>query len=201
MLDVCDRKEKVEVLERIQELVGSPKGIWESRKRMCKIVGEFDRYLPVIPVVSSNGQKYDMNVMKAELLLMFIEEDPASEDESDAITFTIKRNSSMACFESAHLRFVDITNFIAPGSNYAGYLKAFGVVEPNRFFPYQKKGHKCLMEGEKGRKKNAKEKKRIKEKKRRKKKCKVELREKLSMVAFFDNKNIVIYPILESPHS
>ena len=57
------------------------------------------------------------------------------------------------------------------------------------------------MEGEKGRKKNAKEKKKIKEKKERKKKCKVELREKLSMVAFFDNKNIVIYPILESPHS
>ena len=49
--DVCDKAEKVEVLERVQELVGSPKGIWESRKRMCKIESEFDRYLPVIPVV------------------------------------------------------------------------------------------------------------------------------------------------------
>ena len=49
-------------------------------------------------------------------------------------------------------------------------------------------------------KSNRKEKK-IKEKKKRKKKCKVELREKLSMVAVFDNKNSVIYPILESPHS
>ena len=91
----------------------------------------------MIPVVSFNGQKYDVNVMKAELLSTLIEEDPASETESDATTFTIKRNSSMACFESAHLRFVDITNFIAPGSNYAGYLKAFGVAEPKGFFPYQ----------------------------------------------------------------
>ena len=74
---------------------------------MCKIESEFNRYLPVIPVVRFNGQKYNMNVMKAELLSLFIKEDPASEDESDAITFTIKRNSSMACFESAHLRFVD----------------------------------------------------------------------------------------------
>ena len=43
----------------------------------------------------------------------------------------------MACFESADLRFVDITSFIAPESNYAGYLKAFGVVEPKGFFPHQ----------------------------------------------------------------
>ena len=32
---------------------------------------------------------------------------------------------------------MDVTNFIAPGSNYAGYLKAFGVVEPKGLFPYQ----------------------------------------------------------------
>ena len=56
---MCDRTEKVKVLERIQELVGSPKAIWESRKRMYKIESEFDRYLPVIPVVSFNEQKYE----------------------------------------------------------------------------------------------------------------------------------------------
>ena len=84
------------MFERIQELVGSPKGIWESRKRKCKIESVFDRYLSVIPIVSFNGQKYDVSVMRAELLSMLIEEDPASEVESDAIRFTIKRSSSMA---------------------------------------------------------------------------------------------------------
>ena len=91
----------------------------------------------MIPVVSFNGQKYDVNVIEAELLSILIEENPVSEDERDEIEFTIKRNSSMACFESAHLRFVDITHFIASGSNYTGYLKAFVVVEPKGFFPYQ----------------------------------------------------------------
>ena len=67
--------------------------------------------------------------MKDEFLWILIEEDPASEVGSEVIRFTIKRNSSMACFESAHLRFVNIpvTSFIAPESNYAGYLKAFRV--------------------------------------------------------------------------
>ena len=32
---------------------------------------------------------------------------------------------------------MDIKKFIAPGSNYAGYIKAFGVVEPMGFVPYQ----------------------------------------------------------------
>ena len=96
MCDAYDRTEKFEAFERVQKLVGSPKGIWESRKRKCKIESVFDRYLSVIPIVSFNGQKYDVDVMKAELLSMLIEEDPASEVESDAISFTIKRSSSMA---------------------------------------------------------------------------------------------------------
>ena len=53
--------------------------------------------VPVIPVVSFNGQKYAVNVIKAELLSMFIEEDPASADESDAITFTIKNVVYLKC--------------------------------------------------------------------------------------------------------
>ena len=67
---------------------------------------------------------------------MLMEEDPASDSEDGQIRFTINRSSSMCCFESLHLRFVDITNFIRPGSNYANYLKAFGVEEPKGFFPY-----------------------------------------------------------------
>ena len=84
--------------------------------------------------------------MKAELLSILIKEDLASEDENDAIRFTIKKNSSMACFESAHLRFVDITNFIAPGSNYAGYLKAFGVVEPPQEALYSTLKQECISD-------------------------------------------------------
>ena len=67
---------------------------------MCKIESELKQFLSVIPVVSFNGQKHDVNVMKAELLSKPIEEDPASADENDAIRFTVNRNSSMACFQS-----------------------------------------------------------------------------------------------------
>ena len=69
---------------------------------------EFDRWLSVIPVVSFNGQKYDVNVMKGELITALMDEDPAHEADEKKIKFTIKRLNSMACFESGNLRFVDI---------------------------------------------------------------------------------------------
>ena len=134
---MCDNRENKEQQEQVKELVGSPKGHWESRKRLEGLEQEFDRWLSVIPVVSFNGQKYDVNVMKGELITALMDEDPAHEADEKKIKFTIKRLNSMACFESGNLRFVDITNFIAPGSNYAGYLKAFGVDEPKGFFPYE----------------------------------------------------------------
>ena len=134
---LCDVMDKREEVEEVKQLVGSVQGVWEGRGRLNKLEDDFERYLSVIPVVSFNGQKYDINVMKADLIQSLMEADPASEQDGQKIRFTIKRQASMTCFESAHLRFVDITNFIAPGSNYAGYLKAFGVDEPKGFFPYE----------------------------------------------------------------
>ena len=73
-----------------------------------------------------------------------------------------------------------------------------------------KKGHKGLIltpwshgggkrESEKSKRKEKKWKKRRKERKNAIELNWRELREKLSMVGVFDNKNPVIYPILESP--
>ena len=111
--------------------------LWENRARLAGLEEELDIYLSVVPVVSFNGQKYDINVMKDVLIEQLMELDPASEEPGEGIRFTIKRLNSMSCLETKSLRFVDITNFIAPGSNYAGYLKAFGVDEPKGFFPYE----------------------------------------------------------------
>ena len=81
-----------------------------------------------MPVINFNGQKYDVNDTKAGLLSMLIEKYPTSEDESDAIRFTINRNSSIACFESSHLRFVVITHF------YSSWTQLCGI--PKGSFPY-----------------------------------------------------------------
>merc|ERR1712237_85675 len=38
---------------------------------------------------------------------------------------------------TSNLKFLDITNYLAAGSSYANYLKAFEVEEQKGFFPYE----------------------------------------------------------------
>lgn len=85
--------------------------------------------MSVLPVVNFNGHKYDINVIKDVVIEQLTNLNPAGE-EPGRIQFTIKKLNSMSCIGSNSLRFVDITNFIAPDSNYAGYVRAFEVDEP-----------------------------------------------------------------------
>ncbi|MES9902395.1 MAG: hypothetical protein ABW168_06885 [Sedimenticola sp.] len=49
----------------------------------------------------------------------------------------MKKASSYACIQSDHFRFLDASQFLAPGTSYAGFLKAYQVPEGKGFFPYE----------------------------------------------------------------
>lgn len=42
----------------------------------------------------------------------------------DKIEFVSKRDNTMNCIKTTHLKFFDIMNFIAPGFNYENFIKA-----------------------------------------------------------------------------
>lgn len=90
--------------------------------------------MSVLPVVNFNERKYDIDVTKAVLIEQVMNLDPAGEEPGEGIQFTINKLNSVSCIESYSLPFVDTNNFKAPGSNYAGYLKALGADEPKGFF-------------------------------------------------------------------
>lgn len=105
-----------------------------SSQKLERLKAELEVYLKTIPIVSFNGQRYDLQVLKSDLILELLRQDAC---DDDGLRFVIKRSNSLVCVESEHLRFVDITNFIAPGSTYASYLSAFGCAEAKGFFPYE----------------------------------------------------------------
>ena len=41
------------------------------------------------------------------------------------------------CLKSAHFKWLDITNYLAPGFSYDKYLKAYGCEQQKGFFPYE----------------------------------------------------------------
>ena len=51
--------------------------------------------------------------------------------------FVIKRNNAFMCLSTDQLKFLDMTNYLAPGFSYAKYLKAYGCEVTKGHFPYE----------------------------------------------------------------
>lgn len=49
------------------------------------------------------------------------------------LTYAIKRNNYYTCIATPKFRFLDMNQFIAPGTSYAKFLKAYGVKEGKGF--------------------------------------------------------------------
>ena len=92
---------------------------------------KFENYLYQLPVVGFNSGKYDINLIKKEIM-MFI-----SEAYKDNEIFTIKKNNSYISISTPHLKFLDISNFLAPGCSYSQFLKAYGSELNKGVFPYE----------------------------------------------------------------
>ena len=131
----------------------------ESQCYCCVIAWSIKSYLHKLPVIGFNSGKYDLNVIKPYLLSCYCsrcsEEEEEEEEEQQQFTdnddcdkrptnlsspfhIVVKKNSNYMCIATAKLKYLDITNFLAPGFSYAKYLKAFEVKETKSFFfPYE----------------------------------------------------------------
>ena len=102
--------------------------------KMCntvlRIKQRFHDFCKRVPVLGFNSSKYDLNLIKktfAKNLQM----------DENRKTFTMKRINVYNVFSNESLQFLDITNFLAPGTSYAAFLKAYGIREKKGFLPYE----------------------------------------------------------------
>ena len=75
-------------------------------------------------VFGFNSGKYDINVVKVYLLKPL----------HPGITFTIKKNNDYMCIKTKELKFLDMKNYLAAGTSYEQFLKAYGVQVRKLFF-------------------------------------------------------------------
>ena len=94
-----------------------------------KMREKLEDYLKELPVVGFNSGKYDLNAVKEFLFPVLL--------QNENIQFTIKRNNNFMRLKTEHLRFLDITNFLAPGFSYEKFLKAYECPQTKGFFPYE----------------------------------------------------------------
>ena len=118
-------QEKIE--EEFCEEPLSNKTIYASRS-INTLRHRFLDHLAIIPVIGFNSGSYDLNVMKGPLLRFF--------SERGKINFVIKRDSKLQCIQTDKFRFLDMMNYLTPGTSYAKYLRTFEVTSQKGFFPY-----------------------------------------------------------------
>ena len=56
---------------------------------------------------------------------------------NDKTRFVIKRQNTFMCFSTTNLKFLDVTQYLAPGFSYDKYLKAYGRELQKGHFPYE----------------------------------------------------------------
>ena len=83
----------------------------------------------VIPVVSFNGSKYDINLMKQYL-------HKSLNNYSQKVDFAIKRTNTYMSLKTENLQFLDIRSYLAPNYSYDAFIKAYKCKLEKGFFPY-----------------------------------------------------------------
>ena len=114
------------------------------------LIKQLHDWLHKLPVIGFNSGQYDLNAVKQFLIPYFLskkeeeeeemeQDDKEEEEENDGVGsfFVIKRNNTFMCLSKDQLKFLDMTNYIAPGFSYDKYLKAYGCKITKGFFQYE----------------------------------------------------------------
>ena len=112
-------------IDMLKEVISLPALAFKFEMSFLKEQGQ---HLRILSVFGFNTGSYDLNVLKQYIIPPLLE---------DGIEMCIKRNQTYMSLQTERLRFLDICNFLAAGSSYAGFLKAYGCEESKGFFPYE----------------------------------------------------------------
>ena len=92
-----------------------------------KLLDQLFSWLQQLPVIGFNSGKYDLNMIKRSFVPLLISNNAA----------VIKRQNTFMCLYTDKLKFLDVTQYLAPGVSYDKYLKAYGCDLQKGHFPYE----------------------------------------------------------------
>ena len=92
---------------------------------------EFLTYISQLPIIGFNSGRYDLNLIKTDILKYI------SLNYTENEIFTIKKENSYLTIGTPHMKFLDISNYLAAGCSYEKFLKAYGCDIPKGVFPYE----------------------------------------------------------------
>ena len=125
-------------------------------KQLTKLRDELVLYIERLILLTFNGGRYDLNLVREEMILfMMASENQTVSQMGDSYGYPqelqspkgfaelemgkcsfIKRGNNYLSISNNWFRMLDIINYLAGGTSYRKFLKAFGVQEAKYVFPY-----------------------------------------------------------------
>ena len=99
------------------------------KNRYKRLLKDLEMYCDVIPILGFNSSNYDLNLIKRKLFKFM--------DMYSSKASVIKKANSYVCIQTDKFRFLDISNYLAPGCSYAQFLKAYEVDMSKSFMCYE----------------------------------------------------------------
>ena len=101
-------------------------------KQLKKIQTDLKKFCEEFPVLGFNSARYDINLVKTKLIKQL---KLASQKDKEA--FVVKRNNSYVCIALQSFKFLDVSQYLAPGVSYEAFLKAYDCSQCKGYFPYE----------------------------------------------------------------
>ena len=127
--DLEKHKEQMAAKERGEELDEAVQKINVEIRHLINLDENLELYCCQLPVFGFNSSNYDLNLILAPMIKVFKLHENAE--------MIIKKMNSYSCIATKGFKFLDLSNFLAPGTSYSQFLKAYGVPESKLFFPYE----------------------------------------------------------------
>ena len=106
-----------------------------SQKLMIKLLRkykeEFENYCKQAVCIGFNSGKYDINLLRKTLIKHL------GLHLKSGHKCVIKRNNNYQCIVNDKLKFLDMVNYLPPGTSYSQFLETFNQKENKAFFPYE----------------------------------------------------------------
>ena len=133
LLELLEQKQELESnkedTDMIDETIEEPEKKEKKSHPLAMLKFKYEQWMTEMSVIGFNSAKYDINMVKPYLVKVLM--------EKELINFVVKKSNAFMCLQTERLKFVDIRNYLAPGFDYATYLKAYKCTVLKGYFPYE----------------------------------------------------------------
>ncbi len=123
---------------RGEKLINMVPNYYEKEiEKLEGLIKELAMWCRQVPVLGFNSQKYDLRLVRSFIFDILSQDRDNPESQERVKVRIINGSKGFMSVDNSWLRFVDVTNWLAPGTNLVKFLEQSNCVQRKGLFPYE----------------------------------------------------------------